>query len=223
MSGRLIILGGPSCVGKGPLLAALRRCRPDLPFAQPTLYASRLPRPGERDGVEFHFRTADQIRALDPERHLIFAMRNQLRAIDLTELHRLLEEHERVILELHPTQLEPLRRRLAGVEMVTVLLQPLSLVEANELAQVAGTTGAEAVAEVMRAKQIDRAMRQGKLLTGAELADIEVRTAAAWAELQPAGFDQVLVCHDHEGSDHWRFTPPIGDAGATLRAVAALL
>lgn len=223
MSGRLVILSGPSCVGKGPLLDALRRCRPDLPFAQPTLYTSRDPRPGEQDGVEFHFRAAEQIRALDPEQHHVFAMRNQWRAIDLTELHRLLTAQERVILELHPRQLEPLRCRLAGVETITVLLQPLSPAEAEDLARAAGTGAAEAVAEVMRVKQIDRALRQGKLLTAAELADIAVRAAAAWAEMQPAGFDQVLVCHDHEGSDHWRFTPPIGDAGATVRAVAALL
>lgn len=221
----LLTLSGPSCVGKGPLLAALRRCHPELPFAEPVVHTSRAPRPGERDGVEFHFRDASTIAGYNRERYFVYPMRDQIRAIDLVETERLLAEHERVVVEIHPAQARAfrehprLRERCAAV---AVLLQPLSVEEARALAPDGNV--AAAVAEVMRVKQIHRALRQGKLLTGAELADIDTRAQAAWDEMQDTGdFDHVFVCHDAEGSDHWLFTPPLGDAGSLLRQVAALL
>ena len=68
---RLVILSGPSCVGKSPLANALRRFHPDLSAKlQPiVLYNSRFPRPGERDGEDYHFRAREQIELLrDRER-----------------------------------------------------------------------------------------------------------------------------------------------------------
>lgn len=52
-NGRLIILAGPSCVGKSPLAKALARLYPELSKAlQPLiLYNSRDARPGEKDGI----------------------------------------------------------------------------------------------------------------------------------------------------------------------------
>ena len=50
--GRLVILSGPSCVGKGPLYAALKKFYPDVAGAMTrfVLYDSRAPRPGEVEG-----------------------------------------------------------------------------------------------------------------------------------------------------------------------------
>ncbi len=64
--GRLVILSGPSCVGKGPLLTALRKLRPDLAgrMTKIVLYDSRSPRPGEVDGVDYRFRTREYIEGL---------------------------------------------------------------------------------------------------------------------------------------------------------------
>ena len=49
--GRLVILAGPSCIGKGPLHAALKRLYPQLAagLRQVVLYNDRSPRPGEQD------------------------------------------------------------------------------------------------------------------------------------------------------------------------------
>src|SRR5205823_14285552 len=73
-TGGLVILSGPSCVGKSPLAKALRRFHPDLSAKlQPiVLYNSRSPRPGERDGEDYHFRPREQIEALrDRERYVV--------------------------------------------------------------------------------------------------------------------------------------------------------
>lgn len=60
---RLVLLSGPSCVGKGPLLAALKRMYPALAgkLHKVVLYNDRPPRPGEVDGVEYHFRRREEI------------------------------------------------------------------------------------------------------------------------------------------------------------------
>lgn len=42
---KLIVLSGPSGVGKTPLLKALRRVHPEIAFGTLTLYISRKPRP----------------------------------------------------------------------------------------------------------------------------------------------------------------------------------
>lgn len=216
----LLILSGPSCVGKGPLIAALRRCRPDLPFGQPVLHASRAPRPGEQDGREFRFRGAETIRAYDRGRFFVYRMRDQWRAVDLDELAELARRCERIVIELHPAQVAAFREHprvsatFVSWRLVAVLLQPMPLDEAS----------ADVVAGRMREAQIHRAMRQGKAIDAAELADIAVRAAAAWAEMQPGPeFEHVLVCREPEGSAAWDSDPPAGDAGRALEAVAALL
>ncbi len=229
MSVRLLLLSGPSCVGKGPLLAALRRCHPELPFASPVVHTSRAPRPGELDGREFHFRDADAIRRYDPDRYFIYPMRNQMRAIDLTEIESLLASSLRVIVELHPPRVAEFRahpRLLAATEgrSAAILLQPLSPAEVLALAAASGRTEAEVVTDYLLPKQVHRSLRMGKLLDAAELHDLQVRAAAAWSEMTvTAGFDQVVVNHDAEGHDHWLLTPPVGDAGATLETVARAL
>ena len=63
-SGRLVILSGPSCVGKSPLFACLGKFYSELnkQLHRLVLVNSRDPRPEEIDGVDFHFRTRAQAR-----------------------------------------------------------------------------------------------------------------------------------------------------------------
>jgi guanylate kinase len=51
--GRLIVLAGPSGVGKSSIVAALREELPELYFSVSA--TTRDPRPGEVDGVHYHF------------------------------------------------------------------------------------------------------------------------------------------------------------------------
>src|SRR5438094_8816524 len=91
-TGGLVVLSGPSCVGKSPLAKALRRFHPDLSAKlQPiVLYNSRSPRPGERDGEDYHFRPREQIEALrDRERYVVMDVRGDLQALDLEDLSAL--------------------------------------------------------------------------------------------------------------------------------------
>lgn len=51
--GRVVVLSGPSAVGKSTVVRRLREQVPDLHFSVSA--TTRAPRPGEADGVDYHF------------------------------------------------------------------------------------------------------------------------------------------------------------------------
>lgn len=56
--GRLVVLAGPSGVGKSSVVSELRKLYPDLWFSVSA--TTRAQRPGERDGVDYRFVSADE-------------------------------------------------------------------------------------------------------------------------------------------------------------------
>jgi guanylate kinase len=59
---RVIVLSGPSAVGKSSVVRCLRERLPDLHFSVSA--TTRAPRPGEVDGVDYTFVTAEQFQQL---------------------------------------------------------------------------------------------------------------------------------------------------------------
>jgi guanylate kinase len=60
--GVLLVLTGPSGVGKGTIVRELRAREPGLRWS--VSWATRPPRPGEVDGVDYHFRTREEFERL---------------------------------------------------------------------------------------------------------------------------------------------------------------
>ena len=58
---RLIVLAGPTAVGKGTVVRALREMAPDVYVSVSA--TTREPRPGEVDGVHYHFISAEEFDA----------------------------------------------------------------------------------------------------------------------------------------------------------------
>lgn len=56
-----MVIAGPSGVGKGTLIEKLRAEYPKL-FGFSVSHTSRAPRPGEENGVHYHFTTAEKIK-----------------------------------------------------------------------------------------------------------------------------------------------------------------
>lgn len=67
--GLLFCLSGPSGVGKGTVIDAVRRRRPQI--AHSVSITTRVPRPGEIEGVHYYFKTADQFRSLLEEGEIL--------------------------------------------------------------------------------------------------------------------------------------------------------
>ena len=88
---KLIILSGPSCVGKGPLIVAVKKFHPHLMEGLEKLivYNSRVPRPGEMNGVDYFFCRRDVIEEFHKNfRYLVLDVRGDLQAIDLEQLQK---------------------------------------------------------------------------------------------------------------------------------------
>ena len=229
-NGRLIVLAGPSCVGKSPLEKALARFHPDLHAAlQPVvLYNDRAPRPGEIDGRDYHFRDRETIRALDSTGdHVVMDVRGDLQALDVADLKRMLQAGD-VLFEGNPFVGHRLLTDtgLADVDRLGVFMSPLSR---NEILYLKENAGSEAlpglVTDVMRRKLLRRTRKQKSELSLKDLENIETRAGSAFRELEMAHeFHAVLPNHDGEDSDNWdSFYYPLGDAHLSLRAFVALL
>ncbi len=229
-NGRLVILSGPSCVGKTPLYKALGKFYPELhrQFHKLVLFNSRAPRPGERDGVDYHFRTRAQVEALRTnDRYAVLEVRNDLQALDVQELDSLLQRGH-VFFEGNPFVGQALQShsRLANANRLSIFISPLSRDEIVYLkASERNLSLQDFLTDVMRRKLLRRTRRQKGELSAADLEDIEKRASSAYRELQEAWrFQFVIPNHDGEDSDNWEaFYYLIGDARKTLEAFAALL
>lgn len=231
MNKRLVILSGPSCVGKSPLLKALRSVYPHISFQMPVMYTSRQPRSIEQEGIDYYFRTEQEIRSFPPDRYIIGKTRTVWQAIDLEEIRKLFAHHDLIIFEIYPTLGElflthPLTLQLSSQFQVrTVFISPATEHEIEALqASMGFTSPEEVVAAVMLPKHIGRMQQQGTLLTPEVMKDLHTRASMAYREMEMGkGYAYLIVNHDGEDSHNWRFTPPLGDAGATLKRFVEIL
>jgi guanylate kinase len=228
--GRLVVLSGPSCVGKGPLFAALKKFYPPLAngLTKFVLYDSRAPRPGEVDGVDFHFRTREAIERLrGKEGFTVFEVRGDLQAMDTRQLERLLMTSD-AFFDGNPFIGSGLMDLVDahGMECLSVFLSPLTRDEIVELRSPDRNVHLpDFLSDVMRRKLLRRTTRQKGILSLDDLENIRIRAKSAYEEVKQAWrFDYVIPNHDGEDSEHWdAFYYPIGDARETLLAFAALL
>ena len=169
--GRLFVLSGPSGVGKSTVLARIRTLLPELWYSVSA--TTRRQRPGEVEGVNYHFVTDEQ-----------FA--------ELVEKGRLLE-HARFAGHHYGTPRDPVEERLAAGD--DVLLE----IEVQGARQVRAThgLGAEAVLIFLAPPSFDELTRRLIRRGTEDAATREARLAAAQAELTAEReFDHTIVNTD---------------------------
>ena len=227
---KLIILTGPSCIGKSPMDKALWRFHPDMrqSLKKLVLFNDRNPRPGEMEGKDYYFRKRSTIDALrlDP-RYIVMGVRGDLQALDLEELSAMLREAG-VFFEGNPYVAEALitHPKLKDYPKLSMFLSPLSREEIKYLQNPdLHIVLPNLVTEIMRRKLLRRKRKQKLELSLFDLEDIEKRAASAYKEMKMAWqFDYVIPNHDGEDSDNWEgFYYPLGDARKTLNCFLSLL
>jgi len=229
--GRFVMLSGPSCVGKGPLHSALKRFYPHLEqkLEKLVLFNSRAPRPGEQDGVDYHFRPRQEIEALrGREGYIVLDVRGDLQALGIKNLKEVLSGDKDAFFEGNPFVSTEAKKSplLSDVPMLSVFLSPLSKDEILFLRDPARRVSLpDFVTDVMRRKLLRRTQRQKGLLSLKDLENIERRASSAYREMQLAWhFDYVIPNHDGEDSENWNaFYYPISDAWKALLAFATIL
>jgi guanylate kinase len=227
---RLIILTGPSCVGKSPLDKALKRFYPELRenMQKLVLFNDRAPRPGEMEGVDYYFRKRQQIEAFRLDgKYIVMGVRGDLQAVNIKELANMLKKSN-VFFEGNPYTAEILTTHpmLQETPKLSVFLSPLSKDEIKYFTEPNRNVKLpDLVTEIMRRKQLRRKTHQKIEISMRDLDDIETRASSAYREMKMAWqFDYVIPNHDGEGSDNWEmFYYPIGEARKTMLNFIALL
>ena len=121
---RVFVITGPSGVGKGTLIRSLRDRIPELELSVSA--TTRPPRPGEVDGVDYHFlddrEFEDRVRAGEFVEHATYSGRRYgtLRA----ELERRLRDGHPVVLEIEVQGARQVRRTMP--EALQVFIAPPS-------------------------------------------------------------------------------------------------
>lgn len=124
MAGRLFVFSGPPGAGKGTIVGRVRAARPDIALSVSA--TTRAPRPGEVDGVSYHFMSEERFSELvEQDGFLEWAHVHDHRyGTPRMQVEQVLEERS-LILEIDPQG--AFNVRAAMPEAVLVFIAPPSL------------------------------------------------------------------------------------------------
>ncbi|KAL4063181.1 P-loop containing nucleoside triphosphate hydrolase protein [Scleroderma citrinum] len=144
-----LVIFGPSGVGKGTLIKRLFAEFPDQ-FAFSVSHTTRLPRPGETDGKEYHFVTQDKFKSLLDEgafiEHAQFSTNyygtsiKAIKAVQATGKRCILDIESQGVRQVKQTDLNP----------VYVFISPPSMTILRERLRGRGTDSEEAIQRRLR-------------------------------------------------------------------------
>jgi guanylate kinase len=144
----VFVITGPSGVGKGTLIRGLMERIPELELS--TSATTRQPRPGEQDGVDYHFLTpeqfAEQVEAGDFVEHATYSG-NRYGTLH-SELERRVRAGAPVVLEIEVQGARQVRESIP--DAVAVFIAPPSLDALRARLVGRGTDGPEEVDERLR-------------------------------------------------------------------------
>lgn len=227
---RLVILSGPSCVGKSPLDRALKKFYPELREGLQfvVLYNDRDIRPGEINGIDYHFRERSYIESMKAnDRYVVMDVRGDLQAFDLEELTGKVNKGD-VFFEGNPFVGLALLTHpgLKNVNKLSAFMSPISRDEILFFKSPEQNISLpDLVTDMMRRKLLRRTRKQKTELGQKDYENIERRASSAYLELKEAyRFGHIIPNHDGEDSENWdAFYYPVGDARKALNAFISLL
>ena len=155
--GQLVVLSGPSGVGKGTIHEQVRARRPDMTLSVSA--TTRAPRAGEQDGVDYHFMTDEAFERMVADsrflEHAIYAGHRYGTPLDSIEAS--LDCDVTVILDIDVQGAQQVRA--ADPAALLIFLAPPSLAELERRLRNRGTEDDDAVARRLRRAAEELSMR----------------------------------------------------------------
>jgi guanylate kinase len=218
-------------MGKGSLVKSLKKFHPRLyrNLRRVVAYNSRPPRPGETDGVEFHFRPRAYIEELVQRKGLVaLESRGDLHAVNMKKLNKIIARRDALLMDApHMVAALLAHPQIPKVPTFTIIMSPLSREEILFYKEecVRSFSLEEFVTDLMRRKLLRRTRRQKNILSLRDLEEVEVRARSAYAELKQAHlFDYVFINHEGGDNEYWNsFYYPVGDPLRVLNCFVDLL
>jgi guanylate kinase len=238
MEKRLILISGPSCVGKGPLTAAVKHFRPDVKFTKLSVIKSKasrhnIPRPDEHSvwNDPDCWRNEDELADLAKNDHFVIGKCHGFtQAVNLDLIVNYPEQT--ILMEMYYPMVPPMlaAQRLKGIKIETVFVTPVSEHEI-QFAEKCGFERNAFVKALMTDKQYNRIAFHKRDIDPEFLEDVKKRINDSVLEIATSkNYTYVIVNRDGEGSPNWNrladgtFTAePVGDAKRAMENLANIL
>jgi len=208
---RLIVISGPSGVGKGPIIEWTKKLYlPDL--CQVKVRKTKTDRhKGNEDDLGFDGNNG---------KYYQFDCRGVEQRIYLNELDSAIEKHGVVLLEAYYKAFDFLKSRYDGsMDFASTFISPLDLEEKKGLTEQRRKLE-DYLPNLMLDSLIKRAERDGKAFTKTLIRELEQRADDSVNEMKFAyNYRKVIPNHCYEADSRWRFPFLIGEP---LRVVKSL-
>jgi guanylate kinase len=140
----LVILAGPAGVGKGTIVRRILQLEDD--FMLSVSATTREPRPGEKDGVDYHFVTMDKFEKMIADNELLehaLVHGSNYYGTPLSELTRAQAQHRHLLLEIDLQGARQVKQRIP--EALSIFIQPPSWEELEARLRGRGTETEEQI------------------------------------------------------------------------------
>jgi guanylate kinase len=156
--GLLVVVAGPSGVGKGSVHARLRETLPDVTLS--VSVTTRSPRPGELDGADYHFVDRDEFEGMVADGRLLewAEYAGNLYGTPAAPVEEAVAAGGVVLLEIEVQGAEQIRRRVPGALLVFLVPPSVEVLERRLAGR--GTEDAATVARRLRVAEQELAAQE---------------------------------------------------------------
>lgn len=151
--GRLFVISAPSGAGKTTLCEILCRCLPSLAYS--ISYTTRPPRPGERDGIDYHFIDEKRFKQMIQKGMLAewTEVYGNYYGTSAKDLESMLSAGKHILLDIDVKGARQIKARFP--DAITIFIMPPSLDELAKRLKRRGTDSPETIKKRLEAATLE--------------------------------------------------------------------